>query len=742
MPAWDEVPRAKLWKPSTMDRPTYSQEWHRVGPLKPQLRPGVAIHRRHFRSRRAYVVHDPASNQFFRLDPVSHHFLSLLDGTRSVDEAWLAVSERYGDHAPTQNEAVGLLGQMYMANLLSLDHAAGAIGGAADGEQLFERLKKRRGDKMRQQASSVLFWRIPMVDPSPAIDYLLPLIGWMMRRWFLVVWLGLVAFGALQVLMKWNEFHLDMASLLKPDTLLLVIAIYLITKIIHEFGHGTVCRHFGGPVHDMGIRMLVFTPVPYCDATSSWGFSSRWQRAAVALAGIIVETTVAAIACIVWARTGDGFVHDVAYNTIWIAGVASLLFNSNPLLRYDGYYVLSDILDIPNLMQRANNQLQYLVQRHAFGLTQVRPVSRSRKEQMWLVSYAIASWTYRLIVFPAILLFVSHQFLGLGMVLAVLAAIAWIVVPVGKFVNYLAADPSLKEHRVRAMLVSGVCVAVVVGFIGLIPVPERTYSEAILENPTEGQRQLNMATEGFIEQVLVKDGQVIEKDQPLFLAINPELTARRQKIAAEVVELEARLAQAAEHDPATQKAVQARLEAVRKQLEQAEEEIRRLSLPAPKSGVVVMPGIDSLTGRFIKRGETLGLIRSTDPLRVTAVIDQSQNAMLFRDQTVRAVEVRVKGQAERVIPARIQRVLPGAQSQLPHLALGNLGGGQLAMDPNDPQGKTASHGFYLVHVALEETAVPLQPGQRAWVRFTLEPSPLAIQWWRKLLRVLDGNWTM
>ncbi len=723
-----------------MDRPTYSQDWHRIGPLKPRLRTGVAIHRRHFRGRRGYVVHDPAANQFFRLDPVSHHLLGMLDGHRTVDDAWLAVSELYGDAAPTQNEVVGLLGQMYATNLLSLDRAAGAVGGASDGEQLFERLRQRRSSQMKQQVASVLFWKIPLFDPAPVLDFLLPLTRWILQPWALLVWAALVLTGIAHVIVKLPEFRADAIDFLKPDTLLMVGAIYVLTKIVHEFGHGLMCRRFGGAVHDMGLRMLVFTPVPYCDATSSWGLPSRWQRALVALAGIIVETSVAAVAAIIWARSNEGVLHDAAYNTVWIAGIASLLFNSNPLLRYDGYYVLSDILDIPNLLQRANGQLTYLVKRWLLGMKQVRPVTRSKREQLWLLAYAIASWTYRLIVFPAILLFVSQQFFGLGVLLTAAAFIAWVLVPLGKFVHFLATDPGLNQTRWRAVAVCGGGALAAIGIISLLPMPENTYASAVIESSSTGQRLVVMQADGFIENVLVADGQPVHKGQPLFAAINPELDAKRQEYVAQIVDLEVRLAKAADKDPATQRALKGRLESVRRQVANVEEDIRNLSLPSPLEGVVVGPDFESLSGRFIKRGEVLGLVRAVEKPRATAVLDQAQNAALFRDGNVTSVQLRVRGSAETVIPARVEHANPAAVSELPHAALGNLGGGPMRNDMTDPTGKKSTDSFYVVYLAIDDTPQTLQPGQRAMVRFTLEPSPLAMQWYRKLLRVLDGQW--
>jgi putative peptide zinc metalloprotease protein len=206
--------------------------------------------------------------------------------------------------------------------------------------------------------------------------------------------------------------------------------------------------------------------------SASSAFPDKRDRALVAAAGMGVELFLAGLAMFVWLLAEPGLLRAVAFNTMLVAGVSTLVFNGNPLLRYDGYYVLSDILDIPNLLQRANGQLTYLVKRWLLGMKQVRPVTRSKREQVWLLAYAIASWTYRLIVFPAILLFVSQQFFGLGVLLTAAAFIAWVLVPLGKFVHFLATDPGLNQTRWRAVAVCGGGALAAIGIISLLPLPE------------------------------------------------------------------------------------------------------------------------------------------------------------------------------------------------------------------------------------------------------------------------------
>ena len=154
----------------------------------------------------------------------------------------------------------------------------------------------------------------------------------------------------------------------------------VVIKTVHEFGHSFACRRFGGEVHTMGIMFLLFTPIPYMDATASWSFRSRWQRALVGAAGMIVEVFVASLATFVWASTAPGTIHSLAYNMMFVASVSTVLFNANPLLRFDGYYILSDLLDIPNLHQRSTGLLRHFVEFMPLDTRKSINPTRSRRE--------------------------------------------------------------------------------------------------------------------------------------------------------------------------------------------------------------------------------------------------------------------------------------------------------------------------------------------------------------------------
>jgi putative peptide zinc metalloprotease protein len=517
----------------SVDRPTFSESWYRVADLKPRLRATAQTFRQHYRGRMWYVIRDPSNNQFFRLNQASYHFIALLDGRRQVSEVWRICNEQLGDRAPTQGEAIRLLGQLYTANLLQAELPA-------DAQSMFERYRKRVRREMGGYFMNLLFPRIPLLNPEGFLNAFVGVVGWVFSRPGLLLWCVLVGAGFWGLTGQWDRLiKAGMPqTLLATDNLLLLYATFAVIKAIHEFGHAFACKKFGkdegsgGEVHTMGLMLLVFMPTPYVDASSSWAFRSKWHRITVGVAGMYVEIAVAAVAAIIWAHTREGVViHDIAYNAMFIASVSTVLFNANPLLRYDGYYMLSDLLEIPNLAQRGKEYLYYLVRKHVYGVRNPQSPAHSRGERFWFVIYALCSFVYRVFVSVAIMLFIADKLFFVGAVLAVASLAGWMVYPTAKFLHYLLTSEELTRTRGRAMLATAGFVVVAVALLGVVPFPDHDRAEGVVE--AREQRLVHMAADGFIERVLPSGRAVSTEGPELLVAHNPQLESELAQVRAE-----------------------------------------------------------------------------------------------------------------------------------------------------------------------------------------------------------------
>jgi putative peptide zinc metalloprotease protein len=724
-----------------VDRPTFSESWYRVAELKPRLRPTVQIHRQHYRGQMWHVVQDPSNNQFFRLSDSAYRFIALLDGQRTVAQSWKICNEQLGDYAPTQGEAIQLMGQLYVSNLLLSEVPP-------DAGSLLNRYRKRIRREVQGYLMNMLFIRIPLYDPDHFLNRWVSVFGRVFSVFGIFLLLALLAIGFYFTLGRLDELIASASKsasaegILSVDNLPLLYVCFALIKVFHEFGHAFSCKKFGlmegsgGEVHVMGIMFLVFAPFPYVDASSSWAFRSKWHRMVVGSAGVLVELGIASIAAVIWASTADASIaHKLAYNVIFVAGVSTILFNGNPLLRYDGYYVLSDALEIPNLAQRSKDYLYYLVRKYVWKVRQVRNPAHTRGEQIWMLIYAVCSTVYRWFICVSILMFVADQLFILGAILAIAAAIAWVCVPIGKFLHYLMTSPELLRVRTRALATTFGALLVIVGVIGLIPMPDRSKIEGVVQPEPSKMRFIRAQTPGFVESFLPTDTKVSPDGPPLIVAGNDDLQAELAQNYAKRDQVQAARQEAQlRNDPSKVLAADQALQGVNSDIAFLEKKAIELQIKAPFAGTWISPSVDRLMGTYLNTSDPIGMVVSLDDMIVRAVATQDTKLEVSEE-----VEIRAKNRPDIYMSGKITQILPSAQSYLPSESLGIAAGGSMETAPDDRRGTKSSSPFFEIRIAPDKQGV-LLAGQRVMIRLKGPDTPLAKQWWHMLLQVVQKRW--
>ncbi len=306
------------------------------------------------------------------------------------------------DEALTQDEVIKLLTQLHQSNLLYFKNTP-------NNEHIFNRYTRKKNAKLRTTFASFLYLKIPLWDPQKWLKEYTWLIKLLLNRYTFVIWAIVLLMGLKTFVDNASSFSLSSEGFLAPSNMLLLYISLFVLKLFHEMGHAMMARKFGGDVHTLGLMFIIFTPLPYMDASSSWLFKNKWHRILVSSAGMIVELFFAAIATMIWANSGDGIIHSLAFNIMIIGSVSSLIFNGNPLLKFDAYYILSDYLEIPNLQQKAGNVWLYWWQKYFFDVASIKKAYENRRESVILASYGVMSYLYRLLVAISIALFVSDE---------------------------------------------------------------------------------------------------------------------------------------------------------------------------------------------------------------------------------------------------------------------------------------------------------------------------------------------
>jgi putative peptide zinc metalloprotease protein len=722
-----------------VDRPTFSESWYRVAELKPRLRSLVQSYRQRYRGRTWHVLRDSANNKFFRLDDASYHFIGLLDGRRPVAEAWKVCCEQLGDSAPTQGEAIQLLGQLYQSNLLDADLPA-------DAEGMFERFRKRRRREVGGYFMNLLFSRIPLIDPDNFLDSWVKAFGWCFGPVGLFLWTVLVASGLWALAGRVDDLWDQKSGILDPSNLPWLYVCMILIKAVHEFGHGFACKHFGrqshsgGEVHTMGIMFIVFMPLPYVDASSAWALRNKWHRAFIGAAGMYVEVAIGAVAAIIWANSAPGtLANALSYNMIFIAGVTTILFNANPLIKFDGYYILSDLLETPNLAQRSKDYLYYLVKKYAYGVRRPRDPSHSPGERFWLTVYAVGASIYRVFISVSIILFVVDALKYLGILLALSGVIGWVIVPLFKWAHYLLANPELHRVRARAQLVTALFFGVLIGGLGFIPAPYHVRGEGVVE-PGRIEKVFAGA-DGFIDDVLPSATRVQAGGAELVTATNHELQIERRRLLAERGLYRAYYRQARSDEPAQAQVVLGQIEALNEQIERVEQQLAALRIEPAFDGVWVSEKADQMRGAFARQGEPIGVLADTQRLLIRVMTDQYVGPQVMRDSGEGSmVQMRVRGRPGVLLEGRVVKVLKAARRELPSAALGYAGGGSIAVDTEDREGTRSQEPFFEIQidpVTEDGKPAPLFAGQRVVARFTLPDTPLLKQWWLAIRQVIQ-----
>ena len=710
-------------------RPTFSESWYRVKDLKARLRPSAQISRQYYRGERWYVVRDPAGNQFHRLSDAAYRFVGLLDGSRTVGDAWELVGGQLADDAPTQPEVIQILSQLHSANLLETDVSADAM-------VLLRRHKQQMKRKMQGRLMNLLFPRIPIWDPDAFLKRWLPLVGPMLSKGGAIVWCLMILAACLALAPRWEDVKLAAQNSIAPGNWLWLWAVFVGIKFIHECGHAFACRRFGGEVHEMGIMFLVFIPTPYVDASTAWAFPSRWARMFVGAAGMIVELFVAAIMAFVWMNTNPNtLTNQLAYNTMLIASVSTVVFNANPLLRYDGYYMLSDFLEIPNLQRKSTEYILGLVKRHVFRVKATQPLPPVW-QRVQLFVYGVLSTIYRIMVGVAIILLVAFTIPVLGVLMAIGGIITWLVTPIVKTFKYLALDPELHRKRGRATAFTLAFAAMVFVAIGVIPYWENIRATGVLE--PEEQAVLHAVMPGWVEEVHAQDGQWLEKGATILVLKDGDLEtdlarARIRKDIAVAVK-----AQMTAQSPAQANAAQITIDAEEERIQYLERRLNDLTIKAPIAGRLVAPDIETFKGRFLQQGEQVAVVMTLDRLLVKAALEQ-RDVEMVKGGKAPDTEVRLAGNVSRALRGLDATVLPGAKSQLPSPIVGQTGGGDIAVDPQDQQGTKPTTPQFELRVRLANPNGEFYPGQRAYVRMTVGRTPLLYQWTRRFLQLIDSS---
>jgi putative peptide zinc metalloprotease protein len=602
--------------------------------ILPPLRPDLLIAKQRYEGHTYYVIKDPVSLQYFRLTAEDYALATLFDGRRTfgeIREAFIAQNPHRLLEASEQeiNERLA-----QFANDLALMQFLAVQGQRLKARFDSARRQKKKKGVLLRAINALFFGRKSLFDPDRLFGRMAKPVAWIWSPVCFWISMAMIAVAAFLFLQHTDRVASLMAHFFSLQNLALMWVATIVIKSIHELGHGLTCKHFGGEVHEVGVMFLVFTPFFFVNVTDSWVMPKRAHRVWVAFAGIYVELILASVATFLWVLTQPGLLQQFLYNVIVVASISTVVFNANPLMRFDGYYILTDLLEVPNLQTKSRALIGYQLKRLLFGAGTQDPVlSRMPlpKKRFWLFYiYAILSFLYGYYVIYSLSIHMAPHLAPYGLEGAAnfmtgVALFAWVAMPLVGFVKglQLGRDDWNPGGRFRRLSRIGLALAVLATAFLFYPRPFSIRRAGAIE--IANLESIRPELPGIVEEILVEEGTVTRPGQPVARLRNRtvdehlEAAKRRAAMAETMIQRSLAHERPSEFRQADTMRVQ-----YRAAMEQAASDHGNLTLRTVSGGTVLTRDLHTLVGRLLKPGDTLCEIAPLDPIQIKVPLSQKQ----------------------------------------------------------------------------------------------------------------------
>jgi putative peptide zinc metalloprotease protein len=722
----------------------------RTQSMVPPLRRDLKVTPISIRGRPAYVVKDPLSLQYFRWGEKELHLSTLLDGKKTGDQLLSLMQEAFPDYDYDADDLRLAIVQFMNAGLFLTD---GTVAQNIH-HQRKQGLKKAKKSKLWLTIPGKLIsFKITLFDPDLLLLRMSRKLAFLWTWKAVAVLLGMMAVSGWLLARDTGSLAARMPNIFGWENLFIIWIVMILVKIVHEFGHGLACKHFGGEVHEMGAMFILFSPFLFCNATDSWVFTDKWKRIIVNFGGIYLELFLAAVAAALWVLTPPGLFNQVCFNVALVCSVMTVFFNVNPLMKFDGYYALSDWAEVPNLKERADRAI---VTRAAGFFTGGEGVLRDPivESLKWpILTYGVASYVWTFAVASSMLHSIGTMLepLGLDRIAQSIAAVVLltgIVAPpclVGiQIMKVLKSDES-REVRSRVVWTL-VAIILLATLVLCIPAPVNVKTSCVLD---AGNRiRVTAATGGFVKNIAVRDGQDVTQGERLATLANPELPRMLEnlKIQKENIHIQESLALNHQIDKEIP-ALRTHASQVDTAIVKITKDIDALQIKAPQAGVVIGKKLEDKTGTLLRQGELLCEIIPSGPLQAVVVLTEEEAGIV---QAGQEVTFRLLSSPGKASVGKVLGVSSSPSVDLPHQSLSQYAGGTVPGVLSAGNSKTGdaapvalpSAQIYKATVALDDPTGILRPGMSGLVKIHCGFKSLGSIMYQKFRKMLRSDFQL
>ncbi|WP_148205068.1 efflux RND transporter periplasmic adaptor subunit [Candidatus Methylacidiphilum infernorum] len=597
-----------------------------------------------FAGKEFYVVKDPLSLNYFRFPPEEYDLAQLIDGKRRIGEILLLFHRKYPHLQITAEEVISFHKDLIQKGLVILP-----------ARSFVSEVTKKRPFSLfglwAQLIHNLIFFKIPLLDPNDKIEKVVQLFSFVWSKTGITLTVAFWMITVFFLFINEEAFKTNEVNFFSPQNFFLLYLATGLVKTFHEFGHALSCKRFGGEVHEMGIGFLCFVPVGYVDASDTWMIEDKRKRLFVAAAGIYMELTIAALASYFWVFSPLGLAKNLAFNVMVTASVTTLLFNLNPLMRFDGYYALCDLLEIPNLREKAIAFCSAKVQRLLFGyrnLMQEELFQDESKGKVFIL-YAIAAYLYMVYLIYAVggVLFARvlkpYGLENVGFLFGIFFEASFALLLVSR-VLYDAFSTHNKAYIVKienvwirlSKVTAFLCL--LLSFLFFVPVREKISVQAVAR--AEKGQSLSSPSGGVVEEVYVRNGQWVKAGEPLLKLKNPEIETEerweRLELASLMLDLSPQHGSREVKEKEKGAIASLSLNRTISRLRWVEKLKEGLLIRANAEGMVTTPDPQALVGKYCKAHEVILNIAETKTLYLWIPLDESQTKVVAVGNKIKA----------------------------------------------------------------------------------------------------------
>ncbi len=621
-----------------------------------------------------YLVEDEISGRFFQIGLPQYTFLSMLDGRRTVNQVLMKTASLLRQHSVDEQEAANICKWAIESGLVETELASSSSRRAEQAEQ--EAIRKSA------QWLNPITLKFPLMNPDGIVTRIERFAGWLVSWGGLILWLIVVGFGFTQLAQHWDSFLANRVRCTSSVDLVWLAITWIVLKLIHETSHSVVCKRFAGRVHSCGVLLLLLIPLPYVDVTSSWRFENKWHRILTAAAGMLSEIFLAAIACCVWVWSDPGPIQYHAGNVIIAATLTTLIFNANPLMRFDGYYMLQDWLEIPNLYTHGRQYVKRLFKKIYFG-GEMTPVTEVGFRALFVKVFGMMTIAWFMLIAVGLLLGALSLLEGIGLLVALVAVLLWVGLPIFKLLKYTVVGTATeKPNRLRFATAMSLTVALAGGVLIFCPSPSIVSAPIVVDY--EPMSVVRAKAAGFVKSINIENGQWVEDDQILFELDNPELVAELESLVIDIKISKLRCdTLLTTGDIASLKLEQESLAGMEARRVELTKLVGYLEVRAPQRGKVLARDLMATSGKYFSPGDELLSIGNSSDISVIALARQ-EDVDWIESTGQSQVDICVWGHRDNEwIKGDIQKINPRARDDLPHEAFAATNGGPLTVVPRE-----------------------------------------------------------